>query len=74
MTVLSPSVLIPNCMLTVSLADASAANGSYRGKPADAATSLLASLQGGLIVSRAQGDRGLLGTIQRVFLKALGAE
>ena len=46
---------------------------AYAGKPADAATALLASLQGGLILSRARDGRPLVLTMQRVFLQMLEA-
>ncbi len=46
---------------------------TYAGKPADAAATLLASLQGGLILSRARSGQSLLATVQRVFLKTLEA-
>ena len=46
----------------------------FAGKPRDVASSLLSSLQGGLIMSRAQtNNRPLLTTIQRVFLQVLQA-
>ena len=45
---------------------------AYTGRPADAAASLLSSLQGGLILSRARGGtQSLLATLQRVFLRTL---
>ena len=46
---------------------------SYAGKPDEAASALVASLQGGLILSRAQGGSSHLATVQRVFLQTLGA-
>jgi len=46
----------------------------FSGKARDVASMLLSSLQGGLILSRARGaDQPLLPTVQRVFLKTLGA-
>ncbi len=46
----------------------------FSGKAGDVASMLLSSLQGGLILSRARGaDQPLLPTVQRVFLKTLGA-
>ncbi len=45
----------------------------FRGKPADAAATLLSSLQGGLILSRARGGGSLLTTVQRVFFETLEA-
>lgn len=41
-------------------------------KPTDLATTLLSSLQGGLIMSRALGGSAVLSSIQRVFLRSLG--
>ncbi|MFT7617097.1 MAG: TetR/AcrR family transcriptional repressor of nem operon [Planctomycetota bacterium] len=43
----------------------------FSGKAYDAATTILSSLQGGLIVSRAKGARPLLASVQRVFLSFL---
>ena len=46
----------------------------YAGRPADAAATLLSSLQGGLILSRARSARtSTLTTVQRVFLELLDA-
>jgi TetR/AcrR family transcriptional repressor of nem operon len=46
----------------------------FKGKASDAAASLLSSLQGGLILSRAKGGaQPLLATLQRVFLNTLEA-
>lgn len=46
----------------------------FDGKPADAAATLLASLQGGLLLARTREGRGsTLSAVQRVFLSALGA-
>lgn len=46
---------------------------TFSGKPADAAAALVASLQGGLIVSRARHGRRLVDTVQREFLRAMEA-
>ena len=46
----------------------------FAGKPADAATSLLSSLQGALILSRAKsGTTSSLNAVQRVFMETIGA-
>ncbi len=44
---------------------------AFKGQPADAATLLLSSLQGGLLLSRAQGGKALVSTVQKVFLESL---
>lgn len=45
----------------------------YGGKPADAAASLVSSLQGGLILARATHGTQRLESLQRVFLTTLGS-
>ena len=44
---------------------------SFSGKPKEAAASLIASLQGGLMLARAQGGPSVLSRVQSVFLTTL---
>ena len=46
---------------------------SLAGKPAEAAAALLASLQGSLILARAQGGASVVDQVQRMFLHSLQA-
>ena len=46
---------------------------AHEGRPADAATTLLAALQGGLIVARGRGRAAVLDAVQREFFRSIGA-
>lgn len=43
----------------------------FGGRPAEAATALLSSLQGGLILSRTRSERSVLDPVQRTFFRLL---
>ena len=44
---------------------------TFSGKPKEAAASLMAGLQGGLIIARARGGTSVLDGVQRLFLQTL---